>query len=808
MKNIIVSILLVFSIGPLFGQTGLIRGVITNTQGVRLPFTKVYLKTQGLSVQADSLGFFELLDIPYGKHILYFTSFDNENSSQTIDLKLPELYLKIELSDLYESLNTVTVVSKKNKNFGRNYLKSVDDFGIYEGKKTEVIEMSEVTANIATNNARQVYAKITGLNIWESDGAGLQLGIGGRGLSPNRTANFNVRQNGYDISADALGYPESYYTPPLEAVDRIELVRGASSLQYGTQFGGMLNFRFKKGNDKKPIELKVRQSVGSWGFLNTFTSVGGTVNKGKLNYYAFFQYKKGDGFRENSNFEAISGYASMSYKVTDRFVIDVDYTKMNYLAKQPGGLTDKNFEDDIRQSLRDRNWFDVDWNMGSVSFTYIFNQKTKLNIRNFGLSASRSALGNLERINVVDFGENRTLIDGFFKNIGNETRLIHNYKLGNKTNTLLIGSRLYKGITTSRQGDGNDGDGPDFYFLNPSNLENSDYTFENNNFSFFAENIFKISNKFSVTPGLRYENISTSAEGYFMQQVFDGAGNLIVQNKTEEELGRKRDFVIAGIGLNYKIKKRSSLYANITQNYRAINFSDIRVINPNFSVDPNIKDESGYTADLGFKTSKANYFNLELTAFFVKYNDKIGQVLRADQPPLYIDYRFRGNISDARNFGVEFFGEVNILPFFKKGYKNSSWTFYVNSSFVHARYVNTQDNSIRGKVVEMVPPIMLRPGTQFTFKSFKASFQFSHVGEHFTDATNAVLTSTAVEGIIPSYQVADLSLSYKYKSFGFEVTLNNIFNQYYFTRRAEAYPGPGIIPAEGRGVFFSLTGTF
>ena len=161
----------------------------------------------------------------------------------------------------------------------------------------------------------------------------------------------------------------------------------------------------------------------------------------------------------------------MSYKVTDRFVIDVDYTKMNYLAKQPGGLTDKNFEDDIRQSLRDRNWFDVDWNMGSVSFTYIFNQKTKLNIRNFGLSASRSALGNLERINVVDFGENRTLIDGFFKNIGNETRLIHNYKLGNKTNTLLIGSRLYKGITTSRQGDGNDGDGPDFYFLNPSNLE-------------------------------------------------------------------------------------------------------------------------------------------------------------------------------------------------------------------------------------------------------------------------------------------------------------------------------------------------
>ncbi len=71
--------------------------------------------------------------------------------------------------------------------------------------------MKDITANTATNNSRQIYSKIAGLNIFESDGgAGLQLSIGGRGLDPNRTSNFNTRQNGYDISADALGYPESY----------------------------------------------------------------------------------------------------------------------------------------------------------------------------------------------------------------------------------------------------------------------------------------------------------------------------------------------------------------------------------------------------------------------------------------------------------------------------------------------------------------------------------------------------------------------------------------------------------------------
>lgn len=789
----------------LYAQTGAVKGRVSDAKGLGIAGTKIHIKKLNYTIESDSLGFFTINDLAFGKYDIIFYSFDKERLTEQVEVNKQEVYLHVVLDELYKDLNGVTITSKWNRNFGRNYLKPVENFGIYEGKKTEVIEMSELTANVSTNNARQVYSKITGLNIWESDGAGLQLGIGGRGLSPNRTANFNVRQNGYDISADALGYPESYYTPPLEAIDRIEMVRGAASLQYGTQFGGMLNFRFKKGNADKPIEVLLRNSVGSWGFFNTFTSVGGTLNKGKINYYSFFQYKRGDGFRENSGFDAYNGYAAIEYKVTNRFKIEADYTKMNYLAQQPGGLTDKNFEDDIRASFRERNWFNVDWNMASLSLTYEFTERTKINMRNFGLTASRYAIGNLERINVVDFGGNRTLIKGDFQNIGNETRLLHEYNLKKQKNTLLVGMRLYKGITRTRQGNANDKSGPDFYYLNPTELENSDYTFENNNLSFFVENIFQITDKFSITPGLRYENIGTNAEGYFMQQVFDGAGNLIVQNKTEEELGRQRDFVIAGIGLNYKFDLKSSLYANITQNYRAINFSDIRVVNPNYTVDPDIKDESGFTADIGFKTKKSKYFNLEATLFLVKYNDKIGQILKADQPPLFIDYRFRGNISDARNIGVEFFGELNVIPFFKKEHKNLEWTFFVNSSIVDARYINTEDNSIKGKRVEMVPPIMIRSGTQVRYKKFKASLQFSHIAQHYTDATNAELTATAVEGLIPSYQVMDLSMSYRIKRFGFEFTVNNLLNEYYFTRRAEGYPGPGIIPSDGRGFYFTFS---
>jgi Fe(3+) dicitrate transport protein len=789
-------------------QTGSIQGKVVDSKGIIIQHAKVHLSEIQKTTETDSLGFFTLTNLAFGKYTLVVYSTGNEKFEKEVQLKQPELHLMVKLNEIHKELTTFTIVSKKELNFGRVSLKSVENFGIYEGKKTEVIEMNEVTANVATNNARQVYAKITGLNIWESDGAGLQLGIGGRGLSPNRTANFNVRQNGYDISADALGYPESYYTPPLEAIERIELVRGASSLQFGTQFGGMLNFRFKKGNQDKPLEVMARQSAGSWGFYNAFTSVGGTTSKGKLNYYSFFQYKQGNGYRPNSHFNSYNGCASVNYKLNEKFQIDADLTKMNYLAKQPGGLTDRNFSDNPRQSLRERNWFDVDWNMASISFTYKLSEKTQVNTRNFGLFAHRNALGNLERINVIDFGGNRTLISGNFLNIGNETRLLHQYSIGKQTNTLLVGSRLYSGKTTTFQGDANDGSGPDFYFLNPDNLENSAYTFKNKNFSLFAENIFRISEKISITPGVRYEKIGTFAEGYFTQRVFDGAGNLIVQNKTEESMGRERSFVIFGVGTNYIVNDQTSLYANFTQNYRAINFSDIRVVNPNYTVDPNIKDETGFTADIGIKSNKENLFSTELTLFLVKYNDKIGQLLRADQPPLYLDYRFRGNISDARNMGVEFFGEINMIQLLNKTRQDLSWTFFINSAYVDARYINTEDNSIRDKKVEMVPPLMIRTGTQFKLKSFKASLQFSHISKHFTDATNAVLTATAVEGEIPSYQVVDLSLAYQYKRYGIEFTANNLFNQSYFTRRAEGYPGPGIIPADGRGFYITLSGRF
>ena len=379
------------------------------------------------AVISDRDGRFEISVLDEGTYQVAVSFIGYKKFFSEISLKRKVLHMDIAMEADVTELAQVELSEDYTRQTNITRLRSVEGTAIYAGKKNEVILVDHSMANKATNNSRQVYSKVPGLNIWESDGLGLQLEIGARGLSPHRTSNFNTRQNGYDISADALGYPESYYTPPSEAIQKIEIVRGAASLQYGTQFGGLLNFVLKTGADK-PLEVIARQSVGSYGLHNTFVSWGGS--KGKWKYYSFYQKKSREGWRPNSNTEAQTAFLSAQYQANSKLKIGLEYTHMDYLAQQPGGLDDVTFETDPEKSFRSRNWFQVDWNIAAFTVDYKFNSRTVLNSRTFGLWANKDALGVLGRIDWPDANQQRDLLLARFENYGNETRLVHRYLIG------------------------------------------------------------------------------------------------------------------------------------------------------------------------------------------------------------------------------------------------------------------------------------------------------------------------------------------------------------------------------------------
>jgi Fe(3+) dicitrate transport protein len=227
-------------------------------------------------------------------------------------------------------------------------------------------------------------AKVPGIHIWESDPSGIQIGIAARGLSPNRSWEFNIRQNGYDISADPFGYPEAYYTPQLNSVQRLEVVRGAGSLQYGPQFGGLVNFILKNGSEtKKPFQYEAQQTAGSFGLFNSYNVIGGQNEK--AHYYAFWDHRKGNGFRENSGFTVNTGFANYTWKLSSKLKLGIEITHFDYLSKQPGGLTDAQYSKDAYRSIRNRNWFGTPWNLFSIQFDTKVNANLTSNIKVFGL---------------------------------------------------------------------------------------------------------------------------------------------------------------------------------------------------------------------------------------------------------------------------------------------------------------------------------------------------------------------------------------------------------------------------------------
>ncbi|NAS32766.1 TonB-dependent receptor [Flavobacteriaceae bacterium R38] len=797
-------------------------GKISNDKGEILSGAEVYLKEiEKLSI-TDSQGIFTFENIKAGTYNLVVFSFGYRIKEQEIVLD-KNTTLNITLDNLGEELSEVVLTQQREKLFALKQLKKVEGTAIYAGKKSEVVVIDQITGNLGANNSRQIYSQVVGLNIYENGDAGLQLNIGGRGLDPNRTSNFNTRQNGYDISADVLGYPESYYTPPAEALSEIQVVRGAASLQYGTQFGGLLNFVFKKPNPDKPIEWISRQTVGSFGLLTSFNSLSGTI--GKFSYYTYFNYKEGSSFRPNSDFSSRNYFGSFGYQFNDKTKVTFEATLQNYLAQQPGGITDNQFQIDPTFSNRTRNWFDVDWRILSLRLDHKFSVNTDFSLNLFTLDASRSALGIRDnRVTTEDFFENprELLVDDFF-NWGAEARLLTRYKIKDKDAVFLIGSKYYQADNEQVQGPGNNLTGPDFEFAFdefPAFERQSDFTFPNLNISIFGENIFNITDRWTVVPGFRFEHIRTESDGSFRNIALDLAGNIINNEEIRDDRVFNRNFVLLGVGTTYKLNKSVELYGNFSENYRSITFNDIRVTNPTFIVDPNITDEQGFSVDIGARGRFKNILSYDVSLFGLSYRDRLGEINASATGDRIL--RVRGNIGDAFIYGIESFADWNLKNTFFPEQDDFKLNVFLNLALTKSEYtratlssiseipeiVNLQSNFIEGNQVEFIPDVNLKTGVNFGYKDFLGSLQYTYLSEQFTDAANSpsegINGDRGIEGEIPSYGILDLSLSYSYKRWKLEAGINNLLDESYFVRRATGYPGPGIIPSEPRTFYTTL----
>lgn len=795
-------ILILLSLTLSFSQNS-ISGRIIGTNGAGIEGVNIRVIETKKGTNTDSEGFFQFSNISSNDETLNISSigFHSQkiNISSFADQKN---YLTITLKEDIRRLDEVVIEEKKNS-IQVERLPDVHDFLLPAGKKNEVIQLGGVNANISEKTARQIFAKIPGIFVYDMDGSGNQINISTRGLDPHRSWEYNIRQNGIITNSDMYGYPASHYSPAMESIERIELVRGSASLQYGAQFGGMINYVTKQADTTKSFSFETVNSGGSFGLFSSYNAISGKV--GKLTYSAYYQKRHSDGYRKNSKSDAESQFASLIYEFNKSLKIKAELGRSSYIYQIPGPLTDAMFEQDSRQATRSRNYFNPDIYIPSVVVDWKISPDTKLRLTNSGVYGTRNSVMFDAFANIPDaidpatnqYKTRQVDIDNF-KSFTSELRLVHQYKIAGMPNFISGGIQLMKNNLRRRQlGKGTSGNDFDLTLTDP--LWGRDLQMKTTNVAFFVENLLYITPKLTVSPGFRIESGTTDMTGTITYYQPESLPNSI-----------KHKFPLFGISSQYKLSTESKIYAGFSQAYRPVVFKDIIPGSVLEQVDKNLKDATGYNLEAGINGRLGQVFSYDLSVFQMLYKNRMGTLaLNDDMGKAYI---LRTNTGNTMTKGIEVYAEYK--PITSSDRKNSKTEFsvFTSTSFFDAHYlkgksiVNNENADVKGNKLEGVPALISRNGLQLTHNKLFVTLQYSFVSELYSDALNTVEPSVnGARGKVPSYSIWDFNGTWRVaKSYTVRFGVNNFLNKKYYTKRPNMYPGPGIWTSDGRSIVISF----
>lgn len=661
---------------------------------------------------------------------------------------------------------------------------------IFAGKKSELIRLSASPANVSERVGRQVFAKIPGAFIYDMDGSGNQMNFSFRGLDSHRGWEFNIRQDGVLLNSDLYGYPASHYSMPLESIESIEIVRGTGSLQFGAQFGGMVNYVTKKPVNK-PFSLENISSLGSFNTYTNYTSISGT--EGKFSYFGYVSNRSADGYRDQTHSQYDAQHLRLNYAFNPKLQTSLSWSRSNYLFRMAGPLTDVMFKDNPKQATRSRNYFNPTILIPAFELNWNPNKHTTVKFTSSLLLGDRNSILFDKTADIVDlvtqgaFGPRQVDIDNF-NSWTNELRLLRSYKKG----ALALGIQYLSNDLRRRQlGIGSVGADFDLSITAASFVR--DMHMKTENLAFFIENKLDLTERLSWNAGVRIESGETNMSGSITY--LDAS---VVANKITHQ------FPLFGTSFEYQLNKNQQIYAGISQAFRPVIFKDIIPAATYDRADKNLQDAKGYNMELGYRGTWKN-LQWDVTGFKLQYNNRLGKVAQTDAQGNFSV--FQTNIGNSVTTGVE----ISLQAQFQLAPK-MALSLFTATSQMNAHYQNavirngTTNISISGNAVESTPEWISRNGLTIRYHQFSFSGLYSYVAKSYADAMNTEKPSVnGAVGAVPAYTLVDFVADWKIaKSVSIKACVNNALDLSYFTKRPMFYPGPGIWPSDGRSFQLSV----
>lgn len=657
-------------------------------------------------------------------------------------------------------------------------------------------------------NINRVLSTVPGVNIYEEDGFGLRPNISLRGTSPERSAKISIMEDGILIAPAPYSAPAAYYFPTIARMQAVEVLKGSSQVQYGPfTTGGAINMV----SNQIPSEFggRIRASYGSFNSSQFHAIIGD--EKKNFGYMVEYLNYNSDGFKDlpngdNTGFDKNDIVAKFRYKINpDGDIKQTLEAKVQYSDEVSNetylGLTDTDFAVNpfsryagSQVDVMKADHFQV-MLTHTLDFSKNFRITTNLYNNNFARNwykldkvtfngATEGIAAILEDPNTfsdyynIVSGNVDSAADALYVKANNrtyysrgiQTKLDYHWYGEETFHDIEIGLRYHYDEEDRFQWVDRYNMIGGVMNLTTAGIAGTDANRISSANAFASFVMYKLKYKnLTITPGVRYENITLKRENYGSNDPGRTGSALAVREN-------KVDVFIPGIGANYNFSNNLSVFGGIHKGFSP----------PGNQAGQ--KPEESINYELGTRFSILGLRG-EVVGFFNDYSNLLGSDLAATGGTGSLD---QFNAGEVNVRGLELLLNYDLLQ------KDQNWSLPISFGYT---YTDTEFQNSFGSSDDLWGVVTAGDELPYISKhQFNATISLEHskFQLNFNTRFNGTFRTMAGTGTIPSNQKVDSNLvvdfAGKYritKKLNATVNIINLFNNTYAVSRVPAGLRPG-----------------
>jgi Fe(3+) dicitrate transport protein len=636
--------------------------------------------------------------------------------------------------------------------------------------------------------------KISGVHARGEEGFGLRPNIGVRGLNPTRSSRVLLLEDGLPLSYAPYGDNASYYHPPVERFETIEVVKGAGQILYGPMtVGGVINYVTPPAPDRRSGSVSL--IGGNRDYFNGHVRYGGTNRS--TGWLFDLMRKQGQGSRENvrhglSDFNArtLSSMAN-SHNLGIRFNYYREDSNLTY-----SGLREAEFHVNPRDNPFRNDYFHINrfgaavthnWApSGSMLFTN--NSYASIFLRDWWRQSSNSnqrpnrasdpACGGMANLHISCGNEGRLRHYATW-GVEPKVRAFHNWF--GTAGEADFGIRYHSEFQERYQKNGPLPDSRDGVLV-----ENNERAAQA--FSGFFQNRFLLS-RLTLIPGIRLEHVR-----YRRTNFLPGGEGIFGSRQLTQ--------IIPGLGVAYSTRGKLTLFAGAHRGFAPPRVEDVISNATGRSIE--LEPELSWNYEAGFRSRIRRDFELDAAYFRLDFSNQIIPASVAGGVGATLTNAGR-TLHEGGEAGVRWMGR-NLLANRGSLSLRAAYTWLPVARFSGIRYSNVPgfaNVAISGNRLPYAPRQLLTASAAYSHAAgFQAMIESVYTAGQFGDDLNTRGgTPDGQRGLIPPNTIWNVTLNYPVESWRttFFVTTKNLLDRLTIVDRTR-----GILPGIPRLVQFGL----